>query len=100
MTWPFAHARPATPPAQAVEQLTGKAGAEIPGECGERDNRLAGLGPLAGILTGTVVGVAAVFARPVLTRIPALLATVALGALPMAGSDGPLVALGLTRPGD
>jgi hypothetical protein len=33
---------------QAVEQLAGKAGAQITGEGNERENRLAGLGPLAG----------------------------------------------------
>ena len=65
-------ARPASDtPSQAVEQLTRKAGAEIPGQGDDRANRLAGLGPLAGIVTG---------------------------ALAMAGSDGPLVALSLTRP--
>jgi hypothetical protein len=75
-------ARPASDtPSQAVEQLTRKAGAEIPGQGDDRDNRLAGLGPLAGIVTGMAVGVAAPFARPVLARIPA-----------------PLAALGLTKP--
>jgi hypothetical protein len=94
-------ARPASDtPSQAVEQLTRKAGAEIPGQGEDRDNRLAGLGPLAGIMTGTTVGVAAAFARPILARIPAPLAAAALGALAMAGSDGPLVTLGLTRPDD
>ena len=94
-------ARPASDsPSQAVEQLAGKAGAEIPGEGEDRDNRLAGLGPLAGILTGAAVGVTAAFARPVLARIPAPLAAATLGALAMAGSDGPLVALGITKPGD
>jgi hypothetical protein len=92
-------ARPASDtPSQAVEQLTRKAGTDIPGQGDDRDNRLAGLGPLAGIMTGAAVGVAAAFARPVLARIPAPLAAAALGALTMAGSDGPLVTLGLTKP--
>jgi hypothetical protein len=94
-------ARPSSSsPSQAVEQLAGKAGADIPGKDEERDNRLAGLGPLTGILTGVAVGVAAAFARPVLARTPAPLAAAMLGALAMAGSDGPLVALGITKPGD
>jgi hypothetical protein len=76
-----------------------KAGTEIPGDKSEHDNRLAGLGPLAGIFTGIAVGVAAAFARPALGRIAAPLAAVTLGALAMAGADGPLVALGLTKPG-
>lgn len=94
-------ARPSSgTPSQAVEQLAQKAGAQIPGEGDDRDNRLAGLGPLAGIMTGVTVGVAAAFARPVLAKIPASLAAIVLGALAMAGSDGPLAALGLTKPGD
>ncbi len=94
-------ARPASDtPSQAVEQLAEKAGADIPGQGEDRDNRLAGLGPLAGIATGTLVGVTAAFARPALAKVPAPLAMAVLGALAMAGSDGPLVALGLTKPGD
>jgi hypothetical protein len=65
-----------------------------------RDDRVAGLRPLAGVMTGTVVGVAAAFARPVLTRMPAPVASAVLAAMAMAGADGPLVALGLTKPGD
>ncbi len=94
-------ARPSSgAPSQAVERLAGKAGAEIPGEGEDRDHRLAGLGPLAGIATGAAVGVTAAFARPALARIPAPLAAAILGVLAMAGSDGPLVALGITTPGD
>lgn len=92
-------ARPSSQtPSQAVERLTQKAGAEIPGQGSDHDNRLAGLGPLGGIVTGAAIGVVAAFARPALARIPAPLAAVMLGVLAMAGSDGPLVALGLTRP--
>jgi hypothetical protein len=94
-------ARPSSAtPSQAVEQLAEKAGTPVPGEGEERDNRLAGLGPLAGILTGATVGVTAAFARPALARVPAPLAVALLGALAMAAADGPLVALGLTKPGD
>lgn len=94
-------ARPASgSPSQAVDQLAGKAGAGIPGTGEDRDNRLAGLGPLTGIVTGAAVGVTAAFARPVLARIPAPLAAATLGALAMGGSDGPLFALGITKPGD
>jgi hypothetical protein len=94
-------ARPASgAPAQAVEELARKAGTELPGDGSERDNRLAGLGPLAGVMTGAAVGVAAAFAWPALARTPGPLAAALLGALAMAGSDGPLVALGLTKPAD
>ncbi|HZZ59465.1 MAG TPA: hypothetical protein VFE31_16660 [Opitutaceae bacterium] len=87
-------------PSQAVERLARKAGVEIPGEGDDRGNRLAGLGPLAGIVTGAAVGVAAAFAWPVLDRVPAPAAVTLLGILAMAGSDGPLVALGITAPRD
>jgi hypothetical protein len=94
-------ARPSSDsPSQAVEKLAGRAGVEIPGEGKERDNRLAGLGPLAGIATGLAVGVAAAFARPALAKIPGPAAAALLGALAMAGSDGPLAALGITELGD
>jgi hypothetical protein len=79
--------------------IAGAAGVTALNAVTDLDNRLAGLGPLAGIMTGTMVGVAAPFARPMPDLMPAPLAAVALGATAMAGADGPLVALGLTRPG-
>ena len=92
-------ARPASEaPSQAVQELARKAGTEIPGEGEERGNRLAGLGPLAGLATGIAVGAAAAFAWPALGRVPLPLAATMLGAAAMAGSDGQLVALGLTKP--
>src|SRR6185437_5966163 len=96
---------PSRPPVQRFPFAGGGAAgregrAEIPGKGDDRDNRLAGLGPLTGILVGTAIGVTAAFARPVLAKIPAPLAAATLGALAMAGSDGPLVALGITKPGD
>lgn len=94
-------ARPSSDsPAQAVEKLAEKAGTEIPGKDDERENRLQGLGPLAGIVTGTAVAVTAALAWPALRRVPAPLGAAVLGALAMAGSDGPLVGLGLTSLGD
>jgi hypothetical protein len=93
-------ARPASDsPSEAVDELAGKAGVEIPGKDDERANRLAGLGPLSGILTGAAVGVTAALAWPALRRVPAPLGAALLGGLAMGGADGPLVALGLTSPG-
>jgi hypothetical protein len=83
-----------------VERLVGTAGARIRGQGDDRENRLAGLGPLAGIMTGTAVGVAAAFARPVLAKVQALLTEAVLGAAATAGADGLLAALGLTKPAD
>lgn len=52
-------ARPASStPQRTVEKMAGAQGVEIPGEGDERENRLAGLGPLSGIATGVAVGVA------------------------------------------
>jgi hypothetical protein len=94
-------ARPSSStPSQAVEEMAHRAGASIPGEGDDHDNRLAGLGPLTGILTGLATGIAAAFARPVLARLPAPLAVMTVGALAMVGADGPLVGLGLTKPGE
>ena len=57
-------------PSQAVEELAGKAGTEIPGGGSERGNRLAGLRPLSGMVTGVAVGVAGAFAWRALTGSP------------------------------
>ncbi len=94
-------ARPASEtPSQAVVSLAQAVGVEIPGEGKERENRLAGLGPLTGIATGVVVGIAGSLLLPVLRRLPAPLAAASLGAIAMLAADGPLVALGLTQPRD
>ncbi|MDP9115882.1 MAG: hypothetical protein M3O28_01155 [Actinomycetota bacterium] len=94
-------ARPSSDtPQQAVAALADKAGVTIPGAGPERENRLAGLGPLSGIATGGGVGAVAALLRPLLRRLPAPLAMVVLGAAAMLASDGPLVALGLAQPRD
>jgi len=94
-------ARPASEtPSQAVENLAQTAGVQIPGEGQERDNRLAGLGPLSGIATGVAVGVAGSVLLPVLRRLPAPLAAATLGAIAMLAANGPLVTMGLTKPRD
>jgi hypothetical protein len=43
-------------PADLAEAVAERADVEIPGEGDERDNRLAGLGPLSGTGVGVVVG--------------------------------------------
>ncbi len=85
-------------PQQAVEKLAEQAGVDVPGEGETRDNRIQGLGPLAGIATGVGIGVAAGLLRPIVGRLPTLIGAPLLGAAAMAGSDLPLTKLGLTDP--
>jgi hypothetical protein len=96
MAW---RGRPASStPRQAVEELARRAGAEIPGSGGERDNRLEGLGALAGIATGVAVGALAGELRAVVLRLGPVLGPVLLGGAAMAATDVSLTRLGLTDP--
>ena len=85
-------------PAQSVEKLSGQSGLEIPGEGKTRENRVGGIGALLGIGTGLSAGVAASFLGPVVRRVPLPVAGVLVGGMAMAGSDVPLVRMGLTDP--
>lgn len=93
MAW---RGRPASStPEQTVEKLAHTAGVDVPGDDETRSNRLAGLGPLTGIATGVGVGVlAALLAR----RLPLPALAGVTGAAAMAGSNGPMTALGITDP--
>jgi hypothetical protein len=92
-------ARPASStPEQAVDEIARRSGHPVPGDGKERERRLAGMGPLAGIATGVGVGIAAGLLRPLLFRLPATAGAIAVGGAAMAASDAPLTALGLTDP--
>lgn len=92
-------ARPASDtPQKAVEKIAEGAGRPVPGEGEEKQNRLGGLGPLAGIATGVGIGAAAGLFRPILRHLPTVVGATLLGAAAMAGSDVPLTRLGLTDP--
>jgi hypothetical protein len=92
-------ARPASDtPERAVEKVTGDLGVPVPGQGAERENRLHGLGPLAGIATGVGIGVAAGLLRPVVARLPILLSAPLVGAAAMAATDLPMSRMGLTDP--
>jgi len=96
MAW---RARPASDlPEQAVDEWAKRAGRPVPGEGQQRQNRLHGLGPLAGIGTGVGVGMAAGLLRPIVTRLPAVFGAALLGGAAMAASDVPLAKLGLSDP--
>lgn len=83
---------------QAVEELAKRAGQPIPGEGEERQNRLEGLGALAGIVTGITVGALAGPLRGVLLRLGPVLGPVTLGGSAMLATDATLARLGLTDP--
>jgi hypothetical protein len=92
-------ARPASDtPQKAVERIAEVAGRPVPGQGAERENRLGGLGPLAGIGTGVGIGAAAGLLRPILRHLPTIVGATLLGGAAMAASDVPLTKLGLTDP--
>ena len=96
MVW---RARPAsTTPEATVQKVADLAGIAIPGSEEERGNRLAGLGPLLGIMAGTGVGAALGLARAAGYR-PGLLGTfLAATAGALVVGNGPMTALGVTDP--
>jgi xanthosine utilization system XapX-like protein len=94
MAW---RGRPASStPEDTVEKLAHTAGLEVPGDDATRQNRLAGLGPLTGIATGVGVGVVAGLLARRDPPLPVLAGLV--GAVAMAGANGPMTALRITDP--
>ena len=85
-------------PEDVVERLAGRAGVEIPGDDDTRANRLAGLGPLAGMVTGVGVGAALGAATSLGLRLPTPVAGVLAGAAAMAATDAPMGLLGVSDP--
>lgn len=96
MTW---RARPASDtPRKTVEELADAAQVDIPGQGEERDNRVSALGSLSGIATGVGVGAAYGLLRAIGVRPPAWVGATMLTLGAMAGSNGPMTALGITDP--
>ena len=92
-------ARPSSStPEDTAEKLADRIGIDIPGDEDERINRLAGLGPLTGLMAGLGVGAALGVARTLGFRPNLLVASVVTGAAAMAGTDAPMTALGVTDP--
>lgn len=85
-------------PEKAVEELTRRAGQEVPGSGSVRENRMQGLGALSGIATGLGVGVFAAVLGPLHRHLPAALSALALGGFAMAATDASMSRLGLTDP--
>jgi hypothetical protein len=92
-------ARPASnTPEQAVEKAAESTGVSIPGSGAERENRLAGLGPLAGLATGTGIGIMFGLVRALRIRPPALIDAVLIGAAAMAATDLSMARMGVSDP--
>jgi uncharacterized membrane protein len=91
--------RPASDaPEQVVRRLARSAGIDVAGNRRERQNRVAGLGPLAGVAAGVGVGALAGALRSAGLRLPTAVGGPLLGAAAMAASDVPLAALGVSDP--
>jgi hypothetical protein len=91
--------RPASDtPGQTVRRLSAVTHVPVPGDGESRDNRVAGLGPLAGLVTGVGSGMLLALARAAGWR-PGLVAEAGVAAaLALLGSNGPMTALGVTDP--
>jgi hypothetical protein len=91
-------------PQDLVAAAAERADVEIPGQGAERDNRLAGLGPLAGTGPGVAVGAAAgVVLRALRQRgraLPGPVAVLLISAAAMALADVPLKLFGISDPTD
>ena len=92
-------ARPASSmPEATTEKLASLAGITIPGSEEERANRVAGLGPLMGLLAGVSVGAAVGLARAASYRTGLVGTSLAATAGALVVGNGPMTALGLTDP--
>ena len=92
-------ARPASKtPQQAVDKLAERSGRPVPGTGEDKQNRLAGLGPLLGVATGIGVGTAAGMLAPALRRLPVPLAALLVGGAAMAAANLPMKQLEVSDP--
>lgn len=85
-------------PEDTVEKLADLAHVSIPGQGEDRDNRLAGLGPLSGVVTGVGIGALLGLARAARWRPGLVVSALAATAAALAGANVPMTALGITDP--
>jgi len=85
-------------PEQTVEALAEKVHVQIPGDEEQRQNRVAGLGPLTGLAAGIGIGVLAGLARAAGFRSQPLVGTALTTVGVLIGSNGPMTVLGITDP--
>lgn len=92
-------ARPAgDTPGQTVNALADTAGIGVPGGADERQNRLEGLGPLAGLAVGVGVGALSGILRGFSVKVPKLVAATVIGLGAMGISDTTMTALKVSDP--
>ncbi|MDQ6782051.1 MAG: hypothetical protein M3063_01115 [Actinomycetota bacterium] len=85
-------------PEDTVEKLSDKARIAIPGDHDTHDNRVAGLGPLTGLVAGVGIGVALGACRSAGWRPGPIVAGLAATAGALVGTNGPMTALGVADP--
>ncbi|MDQ2881804.1 MAG: hypothetical protein M3Y48_11420 [Actinomycetota bacterium] len=85
-------------PEDTVEKLSEKTHLAIPGNDETRANRIAGLGPLTGLVAGVVVGAGLGLARSAGWRPGPIVGGLAATVGALIGSNGPMTALGVADP--
>jgi hypothetical protein len=85
-------------PEQTVEALAEKVLVPIPGNEEKRRNRVAGLGPLTGLVAGIGVGVVAGLVRATGLRTSPAVGTALTTVGVLVASNGPMTVLGITDP--
>lgn len=85
-------------PEQTVEALSSVTHVPIPGEGETRDNRVAGLGPMTGLMAGVGMGSALGLSRAAGWRPGLAAASAAATAGALLGTNGPMTALRVTDP--
>jgi hypothetical protein len=94
-----ARGRPASStPEDTVEKLSAKTHVPIPGDKATRGNRVAGLGPLTGLVVGVAVGAALGLVRSAGWRRGPLASGLAATVGALIVSNGPMTVLGVTDP--
>ena len=85
-------------PEDTVEKLAGRAHVQIPGDQQKRANRLQGLGPLVGLVTGIGIGVVTGLARAAGFRSGPAVGTLLTTAGVLVATNGPMTVVGVTDP--
>ena len=85
-------------PGQTVEAALAAIGQQVPGSSEQNSSRLTALGAVSGAMAGLAVGVAGSAVRAAGLRVPAPVASVALGGAAMAATDVPAAILGVVDP--
>jgi hypothetical protein len=87
-----------TTPVDTVRRLTELAHVDVPGDAETRENRLAGLGALAGMATGAGIGALLGVARAAGWRPGHVGGVVAASGVALVGANGPMTLLKVTDP--